>query len=624
MIEIYLLSSFFMLLVLCILFFRSTRELGDDPKAKINVAVVVVIACYVLCDALFAASFMGATQIQAAFPVVVAVFYFLYSLTPLAWYAFVKNCFFDDGMRRLKPAETIPFALLAIMVVVSIPTGILWSFDDAGQYQRGALFESFTTINLFYYVASAILTLYVVIKEHGERYYVIMLFFSCVPLAGMLVNTYVVPVSVTYPFQPFCLVIGLLFAYMFVIERKREDVVRAYQESLSRAVEEAQRANASKTDFLRRMSHDIRTPINGIRGMVEIANHYSDDLGKQQECRAKIWESTDLLLSLVNDILDMSKLESGKVEPVYEPFDLRRLLREVHNIVESQAVENGIEYRDECDKSHLEHVRLVGCDVYLKRVLINFASNAVKYNREGGFVSMCCKELSCDGKRATYVFGCEDNGIGMSEEFAARAFEPFEQEHDSARTHCEGSGLGLAIAKQLIELMGGEVDLQSRQGEGTTIAFTVSFELDLRVESGAGQPVFDESEVDMSGVRALLAEDNELNAEIAIFMLGRHGVDVRWVTDGAQAVDAFANSAQGSVDVVFMDVMMPVMSGLEAAQAIRQLDRADAKSVPIFALTANAFADDVARSLDAGMNEHLSKPLSESEIIAALQKWVIK
>ncbi len=412
---------------------------------------------------------------------------------------------------------------------------------------------------------------------------------------------------------------GALFAAREITYEKQQEL--ELKQRLKDSAEEAERANASKTDFLRRMSHDVRTPINGIRGMVEIANYYPNDLQKQKECRDKIWESTGHLLSLVNNILDMNKLESGRIDLQHKPFDLFRVLSETSAISEMQAIEHNVRFVCGENDRQIVHNRLIGSETHLKQIILNFTSNAVKYNREGGSVTLSCREVSSDENTAAFEFLCDDTGIGMSEEFQKHAFDPFAQEEkDDVRTRYAGSGLGLSIAKQLVELMGGTIELRSNSGTGTSVRFTLSFDIDKEPqESGSYQPL---TGLRMEGVHALLAEDNELNAEIAEFLLDKYGISVTRAENGERAVEIFMESQPGSINVIFMDVMMPVMGGLEATRAIRSLDRADAKTIPIFAMTANAFTDDIQRSYDAGMNEHLTKPLQENEIIAALHKYV--
>ena len=393
----------------------------------------------------------------------------------------------------------------------------------------------------------------------------------------------------------------------YIAEREQRE------EELHRAMEEADRANASKTSFLRRMSHDIRTPLNGIMGMVEISRRYADDPNKRSECREKILDAANYLASLVDDILDTTKLESGTVVLEERPFDLLEVLDDVIGMVEPQAAEAGIGFTSGKGSYEIPHQRLVGSPAHLNRILANLTTNAVKYNRPGGTVHSSVEELSCDGQTAIFRFVCADTGIGMSDEFQAQAFDLFARENrDPGVT---GTGLGLAIVKELVELMGGSVGLESKEGVGSTFTVDLPFKLDL---SGEKSQELDRPQVDLRGRRALLVEDNDLNLEIALMMLGDMGLDCDVARNGQEAVEIFEASASGYYDLVFMDVMMPVMDGLEAARRIRALGGDYAEKVVILAMTANAFADDVRASFEAGMNGHITKPLDRAAIEEAV------
>ena len=410
-----------------------------------------------------------------------------------------------------------------------------------------------------------------------------------------------------------------LYTIQIINEQKRREL--EYEKRLAGIAEEAQRASLSKTDFLRRMSHDIRTPINGIRGMIEIANHYAGDLEKQQECREKVWEASGYLLSLVNNVLDMNKLESGALDLDETPFDLVKLLDESNTVAEMQATEHGLHYIVDLAGRRIDHRRLIGSPQHVKQVLMNLAGNAVKYNKAGGSVTVCCRELESDGERAVFRFTCADTGIGMSEEFQKRAFEPFSQEgRDNARTRYDGTGLGLSIVKALTEQMGGSIDFESREGVGTTFRVTLPFRIDPAPKPE--EPEQSAGTADIRGVRVLLAEDNPLNQEIAQFVLEQHGAAVTAVTNGRAAVDRFAGNPPGTFDIILMDIMMPVMNGYDAAKTIRAMAREDAREIPIIAMSANAFRDDIRASRAAGMNEHLPKPLSSDRLLAAIRKYV--
>lgn len=391
---------------------------------------------------------------------------------------------------------------------------------------------------------------------------------------------------------------------------------RDYGDKLAKAAREASSANSAKTEFLRRMSHDLRTPINGIRGMVEVGDANADDLQKQTECRSKIWTTSGLLLDLANEALDMSRLESGQIDLNLVPINLVALNCEVRDILERQAEERLVTII--CDQQALDHPYARVSVTHLKRLLLNIAGNAVKYNRQGGYVRLVCREVEPADGVPVYEYTISDNGIGMSEEFQQHLYEPFCREEQQVEGASSGTGLGAPIAKQLVELMGGTMSFTSVLGQGTTFTIRLPFEKckrseipqAVRADAGDGDA--------LQGLHVLLVEDNDLNAEIAQFTLSRAGAVVTHAKDGESAVEAFAASAPHEYDVVLMDIMMPGIDGLEATRRIRALDREDAATTPIIAVSANAFADDRRLSREAGMDAHLSKPVSSQELVEAL------
>ncbi len=391
---------------------------------------------------------------------------------------------------------------------------------------------------------------------------------------------------------------------------------RDYGDKLAKAAHEASSANSAKTEFLRRMSHDLRTPINGIRGMVEVGDANADDLQKQTECRSKIWTASGLLLDLANEALDMSRLESGQVDLDLVPTNLVVLNREVCDILERQAEERLVTII--CDQQTLDHPYARVSATHLKRLLVNIAGNAVKYSRRGGYVRLACREVEPVDGVPIYEYTIADNGIGMSEQFQQHLYEPFSREEQRVEGASSGTGLGAPIAKQLVELMGGTMSFTSTLGQGTTFTIRLPFEQCKRSEIPQAVRV-DAVDIDaVRGLRVLLVEDNELNAEIAQFTLDRAGAIVTHVKDGESAVETFAASAPHEYDVVLMDIMMPGIDGLEATRQIRALEREDAATTPIIAVSANAFAEDRRLSREAGMDAHLSKPVSSRELVEAL------
>ncbi len=389
------------------------------------------------------------------------------------------------------------------------------------------------------------------------------------------------------------------------------------EQAIMELLEKVRRANSAKSEFLSHMSHDLRTPINGILGMLSIIEKSQDDPERQRDCRNKIRVSTEHLLSLVNDVLQFSKMDSGRTTEEEESFALRDILENSIALLDERAKERGI--RLTLEEIDIQHGRVIGNPLYLQQILMNIIDNAIKYNHPQGAVFVQAKEMSCRGDTAEYQFVVEDTGIGIGEEFKKHIFEPFTQEHKSARTHYNGVGLGMSIVKQLVDQMKGHIEVESQIGSGSMFRITLPMQIDgVRDAQAVDEGQNETGTID--GMRVLLVEDNEINCEIIEFMLKDAGAKVVTANDGKEAVDAFAASAPETFDCVLMDLMMPVMSGYEAARVIRAMDRADAKTVPIIALSANAFDEDVAMAKDAGMNEHLAKPVDMGKMFRVMNR----
>ena len=400
-------------------------------------------------------------------------------------------------------------------------------------------------------------------------------------------------------------------------QKQEQEKDEKYKTELLIAAKKAEAANEAKTEFLQRMSHDIRTPINGICGMVNMADHYADDMEKQKEYRTKVKEASNLLLELVNDVLDMSKLESGEIVLEEIPFNLSSIYREVFVVIEQVAAEQNLQIVWE--KKEITHRDLIGSPRYVKRVMMNILSNAMKYNRENGHIYISCIEIPSEQPEMTTMeFVCRDTGIGMAEEFQKHIFEPFAQEHAGSRTKFAGTGLGMPISKKLVEKMGGTITFESEEGAGTTFVIRVPFRIDTDRESKAETEA--KTEASIRGLHILLAEDNELNMEIAEFMLQNEGAVVTKTWNGQEAVEIFEKSRPDEFDVILMDIMMPVMNGYEAAKMIRSMDREDAKTIPIIAMTANAFTEDRIKAKKAGMNEHIAKPVDVKLLVKVIHE----
>lgn len=617
----YLLSSGFMLIVLLISAKKTCSGIRQPQSRHLCLWLIGAVAAYVLMDACFIVYFTNPYNLTA-YRTIVFVFYVAYVTMPFIWHTFVRNfvgCTLGRNIRRL---EYVPLAVMLGMVLYTIPTGVLWSISDLGEYTRGPWFPVFAVLNLFYYVESLVDALVIFLRRGSrkEPYLLQSVLISCIPLAAVLINSYIIPVEATYPFQPFCLVLVTVLAYFFMLERESQLQQLDYQKSLQNALQQARSATRQavaagkvKSDFLANMSHDIRTPLNAILGFSKIISDDPSNVASVQNAVGKIQLSGDVRLSLVDDVLDLSRIENGKLrlEPV--PTDLNMVGHALETMF-TQGMQNaGIDFRVTADL----RTPLVLCDTgKLRQILVNLLGNAQKFTKKGGSVALMLEQPG----EHLYRFTVQDTGIGISREFQSHMFEAFERERTSTESSTVGTGLGLAIVRRLVDLMDGAIEVQSEQGKGTAISVTLS--LSPSDAAPAAEAPHEVQNADLSGVRLLLAEDNELNREIANTLLEAKGAVITNAVNGAEAVELFRNSPPGTFDVILMDVMMPVMDGLTAAKTIRALDRPDAKTIPIFAMTANAFSEDVAKSLAAGMNEHLSKPLNMDVLLSTVRKYI--
>ncbi len=573
------------------------------------------------------------------------VFNFMFDLSSgcIAYFFF---CFcarrFDSPVmadRRWRNLVHVPIFLLAIMLVASLWTGWIFHIEPDGTYVRGPMFAVFVFVLANGYTLGAILTCFIGYLRRrtvARRRMLIEYFVYIVPLiAGTVLQFF----FTTLPSSNMGMTLSMLL--IFMDNQKR---------LLQNKIQDAESANSAKSEFLSRMSHDIRTPINGIIGMIGIARDHVDEPARVGFCLEKIDGAADQLLTLVNDVLDMSKIESEGMDFTHERFDLLDMLHSIDGLSQSLAHDKGVTVRS-INEDALVHRQLVGSPAHVRSVLVNIVSNAVKYTDAGGEVNCSLRELDGAPAGSTLIeFTISDNGIGMSREFAERVFEPFTQERSDGRTTYQGSGLGLAIVKKTVDGMGGTIELETELGKGSTFTVVLPFEIAededgaagaaeaaagaasagkdgsaSMADSGSAAPEFSSAGAvadkgDVSGLRALLVEDNDLNLEIAQYVLDEAGVVVTVAKDGQQALDTFAANPAGTFDVVLMDVMMPVMDGLEATRRIRSLDRPDALAVPIIGMSANAFAEDVAKGKQAGMNDYVVKPISRKKLMEALAK----
>ena len=385
------------------------------------------------------------------------------------------------------------------------------------------------------------------------------------------------------------------------------------------ALESEKKANQSKSEFLSRMSHDMRTPLNGIIGLMDICMKHPEDRTLVDSSRLKARVAADHLLSLINDTLELSKLENEEAKLAKENFYLPKLLHEVETIAQMRADEECITIRFMDNPYSIPYPNLIGSSLHVKQIFLNLITNSIKYNRKNGSVDCCLKEEKESDEKVLVDVTIQDTGIGMSEDFLKNIFQPFVQADQGARSQYKGTGLGMAIVKELLDRMGGTIEIDSVENQGTSIHVVIPFE--IAEEPAVVQEMSELPKENLSGCRILLAEDNELNREIAAFLLKDEDISVTEAEDGWQALECFLKMPDGYYDAVLMDIMMPVMDGYQAARAIRGSGKKDAETIPIIAMTANAFAEDKRKTMEAGMNAHLSKPLNVPELMDTIRKF---
>ena len=458
------------------------------------------------------------------------------------------------------------------------------------------------------------------LMEHGRDYYV----YAYLPESDVFDST--IP-SVMFSIIVYVIILAIIHMVRWKmaqnyrekqlsIQRQYNEQLQSKNEQLKQAVDQADRANVAKTSFLSRMSHDIRTPINGIAGMIDIIQKNWDDKEKLDDCLRKLRLSTDHLQALVNDVLEVNKISSGKMKLGKEPFNLEELMDEVSALLDIQIKENGITH--EKHRIDLRHVKLIGSPLHLRQILINLLSNSIKYNKENGHIDTYVQEVKYNDTHALYEFKIVDTGIGMSKEFIAnQIYKPFTQEKTDARTQYKGTGLGMSIVRGLIDKMHGSIKVKSVLGEGSVFIVQIPFELDTaEYETDISEK--EKTDKSLKGLHVLLVEDNDINMEVAQFYLEDAGATVEKAWNGQEAVDMVSKNC--NYDVILMDLMMPVMDGMEAARRIRKLETDHAKNVPILAMTAQSASDSEQMCKDAGMNGYVAKPVAAKLLTIEIRK----
>ena len=560
-----------------------------------------------------------------------------YVLRAVLVYLFIRFIWPHENNRAARNILKIPVWICVVCAISPFFTDKVYSFSDTNHFVRGPLGWVFLVTVIGY----VLLFVYYIIKQHKENEKIntmILLLIAFFIISSTIMSTvydieWLGRLSIVYGmvFCLFALDASKLKNMIYILQENEElkntlnelkitrEKEKVYQEKLLAAKQDAEQANRAKTDFLLRMSHDIRTPLNGIVGMLDVAERCREDIRKRDECQEKVRESAQILLELINEVLDMNKLESGNIILEHVPFDMKAISRNVFTLVSRQAEARGIEIIEE--DCSVPHYRLIGSPVHYKRIMTNILSNAIKYNKENGKIYITCREIPNNENVVNIEFKCRDTGLGISPEFIEHIFEPFTQENEKNRSEYGGTGLGMSITKKLTDKMGGKITVESEKDKGTTFDVIIPFEIDKSEEKEKNEETGEISD-SIRGLKILLVEDNDLNMEIAKFLLEEEGVSVVEARNGKEAVEAFAKSGFFEIDVILMDIMMPVMNGYEATEIIREINRPDAVKVPIIAMTANAFTEDRIATKKAGMNEHLAKPLDIKLVIQTISRNV--
>lgn len=592
----YIYTVIFMMLINNILVYVLSRTPGFGKSERWILQLLIAVCVCDLSD-VFGILFKQTAGRNVLF-ILDAAFIFSVASISLFFLCYSENIYGSDMFKKRIPLITIhiPIDVLCIIIVASYRTEWIYKYPQI------------LMIANIYNAYSILLSLWRIHKEKNseKRKVLWQPVFYIVPFfVGIFLQCF----FNTIPWANTALTITILLIF-----------INNQQRLLQKKTQDAEAAIRAKSEFLSHMSHDIRTPINGMMGMLDIAQAHLNNPEKMDLCLSKMRGAADQLLSLINDVLDMSKIETGSIQLVEEPFDMIRLLNGTLAVQEIIASEKSLTIEQNIEGA-IEHPCVCGSPNYVRSILVNIISNAIKYTNPGGDIFVSARELSCDGEYVKFEFIVSDTGIGMSEEFAEHIFEPFTQEHAENRSSYQGTGLGMSIVKNLINKMKGTITFETKQGEGTTFTITLPVKLDTVCFE---ETETEEEETSIEGMKILLVEDNDLNLEVAQYILEDAGAEIIVARNGLESVELFEQSESDSFDVILMDVMMPVMDGLTATKRIRKLKRKDARTVPVIAMTANVFNEDIIAAKEAGMNEHIAKPLDFDKLIHTLAKYFLK
>lgn len=592
----YIYTVIFMMLINNILVYVLSRTPGFGKSERWILQLLIAVCVCDLSD-VFGILFKQTAGRNVLF-ILDAAFIFSVASISLFFLCYSENIYGSDMFKKRIPLITIhiPIDVLCIIIVASYRTEWIYKYPQI------------LMIANIYNAYSILLSLWRIHKEKNseKRKVLWQPVFYIVPFfVGIFLQCF----FNTIPWANTALTITILLIF-----------INNQQRLLQKKTQDAEAAIRAKSEFLSHMSHDIRTPINGMMGMLDIAQAHLNNPEKMDLCLSKMRGAADQLLSLINDVLDMSKIETGSIQLVEEPFDMIRLLNGTLAVQEIIASEKSLTIEQDIEGA-IEHPCVCGSPNYVRSILVNIISNAIKYTNPGGDIFVSARELSCDGEYVKFEFIVSDTGIGMSEEFAEHIFEPFTQEHAENRSSYQGTGLGMSIVKNLINKMKGTITFETKQGEGTTFTITLPVKLDTVCFE---ETETEEEETSIEGMKILLVEDNDLNLEVAQYILEDAGAEIIVARNGLESVELFEQSESDSFDVILMDVMMPIMDGLTATKRIRKLKRKDARTVPVIAMTANVFNEDIIAAKEAGMNEHIAKPLDFDKLIHTLAKYFLK
>ncbi len=623
----YLLSAAFMIVILTILFVQTFPTIKEKKGRLRCLFLIVTTAIYVLLDLAFIATSLWSECPTELFRTAAFFFYLVYTILPFSWHLYVRNFVGRSYPKIVVYLELIPLVFLLVLVLTNPFSHVLYRINDGGGtagYIRGSWFNVYTYLNYFYYFEPLfdLAVIFILKRWKEEPYFLQSVFISAVPLFGAIINGVVIPQGTIFPFMPFCSIAVAMLAFFFMGSQESQRVEKARREEVQSALAKAQEATARaeeasrvKTVFLSNMSHDIRTPMNAIINLTHLAQEEKDNK-KVHDYLDKLAVSGDFLLGLINDILDMSRIESGEISLKNERFPRAEFNKTIETVIEPLMDAKRINFHMEKEGGDYD----ISTDkTRFNQIFLNLLSNAEKFTPEGGDVWLGIKSEVLEDKRIRITGTVRDTGIGMSEDFLNHLFEPFAQEHSEYADKRQGTGLGLSIAQRLAEAMGGSISVKSKLGEGSEFTVILYAEV-LAKEPDANLNQTDETISSIKGMRVLLVEDNDLNTYVAKTILEKEGCIVSTANNGKVALDKFESSSPHEYQAILMDVRMPVMDGIEATKAIRALDRPDSKDVPIIAMTADAFDDERKRTLESGMNYHLSKPVDTKELIATLGK----